>query len=40
MVRKLSPLLAILVLTLGLAACDDEVAEVETPAGEVEVEED
>ena len=39
MLRLLITPLTVLILGLGLAACDDEV-EVETPAGDVEVEED
>ena len=37
MLRSLTALMAILLL--GLVACDDEV-EIETPEGEVEIEED
>jgi hypothetical protein len=40
MFRALIPALAAAVLSLGLASCDDDVAEIETPEGEVEIEED
>jgi hypothetical protein len=39
MLRPLTALMAVLVLSAGLVACDDEV-EIETPEGEVEIEED
>ena len=37
--RLVTAILTATLLTFGLAACDDEV-EVETPEGEVEIEED
>jgi hypothetical protein len=39
MLRYLTALLAVLTLSFGLVACDDE-AEIETPEGEVEIESD
>ena len=40
MSRSLATILACLALTFGLAACDDDEAEIETTEGEVEVETD
>ena len=37
--RLLTAILTVTLLSAGLAACDDE-AEIETPEGEVEIEED
>lgn len=40
MPRYVLAVLAAFMMAVGLAACDDDEAEIETPAGEIEVERD